>query len=309
VLFYSECKVVSMSGQTKTSHHALLIYNKRSGNYNPELLETFAQAVYRAGWTLERCEITELPSDWSRFARVAVAGGDGTINSVTEQLRYLKIPLLVIPAGTGNLIAQNLNMPKTPLELAELLVNGTTTRYDLAELEIAGKTLGFTMLAGAGLDAQMIRDSEKLKDSLGLAAYWVGVFKQLTPQESEFLLDLDSVPTIRTQGIGILIANFGMVNFQLPIVTGIDASDGLLDVVILKGKSALSLLPHVMDSIRGKLGWNPLFEDRLEIYTCRRLKLEVKPGLPAQYDGELLEGIHQSLSARVLPGAIHFLVP
>ncbi len=300
---------MSMSGQTKTSHHALLISNQRSGNYNPELLETFTQAVYQAGWTLESCDITELPSDFGNFARVAVAGGDGTINTVTEQLRYSQIPLLVIPAGTGNLIAQNLNMPKAPLELAQILVNGTPTPYDLGELEIAGQTLGFTMLAGAGLDAQMIRESETLKDTIGLAAYWVGVFKQLSPQESEFTLELDGHNVVQTQGIGILIANFGMVNFQLPIVTGIDAKDGLLDIVILKGKSALSLLPHVMDSIRSKLGWDPLFENRLEVYTCRSIKLETKPNMPVQYDGELLEGSHQTLSARVLPGAIHFLVP
>jgi diacylglycerol kinase (ATP) len=298
-----------MSGQTKISHHALLIYNKRSGNYSPELLETFTQAVYRAGWTLESRDITQLPSDLSCFARVAVSGGDGTINTVTQRLRYSETPVLVIPAGTGNLIAQNLNMPKTPLELADLLVNGTGTRYDLAELEIAGKNLGFTMLAGVGLDAQMIRESETLKDTLGLAAYWVGVFKQLSPQESEFTLELDGCNVVHTQGIGILIANFGMVNFQLPIVTGIDATDGLLDIVILKGKSALSLLPHVMDSIRSKLGWDPIFENRLELYTCRSIKLEMNPGLPAQYDGELLEGMHQSLYARVLPGAIYFLVP
>lgn len=300
---------MSMSGQTKTSHHALLISNQQSGSYNPELLETFTQAVYQAGWTLERCDISELPSDFGNFARVAVAGGDGTINTVTEQLRYSGIPLLVIPAGTGNLIAQNLNMPKAPLELAQIFVSGTPTPYDLGELEIDGKTLGFTMLAGAGLDAQMIRESETLKDTIGLAAYWVGVFKQLSPQESEFILELDEHNVVQTQGIGILIANFGMVNFQLPIVTGIDAKDGLLDIVILKGKSAFSLLPHVMDSIRSKLGWDPIFENRLEVYTCRSIKLETKPNMPVQYDGELLEGSHQSLCARVLPGAIHFLVP
>lgn len=300
---------MSMSGQTKISHHALLISNQQSGSYNPELLETFIQAVSRAGWTLEHCDITQIPSDFGPFARVAVAGGDGTINTVTEQLRYLEIPMLVIPSGTGNLIAQNLNMPKTPLELAQIFVNGTPSSYDLAELEIAGKTLGFTMLAGAGLDAQMIRESEDLKDTIGLAAYWVGVFKQLSPQESEFTLELDDSNVVRTQGIGILIANFGMVNFQLPIATGINAQDGLLDIVILKGKSALSLLPHVMDSIRSKLGWYPLFENRLEVYTCRSIKIKVNPSLPAQYDGELLEGMHQSLFARVLPGAIYFLVP
>lgn len=288
---------------------ALLIYNGRSGGFNRRFLQRFEGYISKAGCHLEVVDIADIPSDFSGFDRVAVAGGDGTVNTVAHRLKNLGIPLLTLPLGTGNLIAQNLGIPKSASKLAHIFLEGTPRTYDLALLTAGDIQTGFTMMAGAGLDADVIRDSEPLKANFGVGAYILGLLKQLSPREVQFQLTLDGQTQISTQGMGILIANFGLANFQLPIVTGISAQDGFLDVIVMKGKTPLSLIPHLMDSIRGKLGFgDPIFEDRLEIFACKRLILETEPILPIQYDGELLEA-ETPMEACVLPKAIPFLVP
>lgn len=247
--------------------------------------------------------------DLKSFDALVAAGGDGTVSSVAYAAKYSGVPILAYPAGTANLITQNLNLPPDPPTLADVLLHAEPVLTDLAELRASGETQGFTLIAGTGLDAQMILESEDLKPRLGVAAYFVSALKQLAPKQVRFTLDLDGGRRIETEGISVLIANFGMINFRLPVTQGIDPADGRFTVVVLKGKSPLSLVPTAIDSLRSRLNLgDPLFQDNLETYESREVTVHASEGLPIEYDGEVMNA-ELPLHARVLPGATLFLTP
>ncbi|MFC4454777.1 diacylglycerol/lipid kinase family protein [Deinococcus sonorensis] len=293
------------------ARRVLLLKNPKSGQGNADV-DAFTAMLQTRGYevTERLLDDPERNAEHVRDAReyqaLVVAGGDGTVSSIAYEAREMNVPLLAFPAGTANLIAQNLNLPTTPDALADVLDGGNILRTDLAELRSGDLTWGFTLMAGAGIDAAMIKDSEELKPRFGAMAYLLSALKQFTPQQVNFRLELDG-KLIETRGISVMFANFGMANFRLPVASGIDPSDGRLAVIVLKGLTPLSLLPTLIDSVRSRLNLgDPMFEDRLELYECREATLMADQQLPLQYDGELQDAALPA-SVRVLPGAARFL--
>ncbi|AZI44148.1 diacylglycerol kinase family lipid kinase [Deinococcus psychrotolerans] len=293
---------------------ALIIVNPKSGQ-GESGVEQFAQYLKDAQVRVEIRETTAdgTPDDYVRdlenFDALVGAGGDGTVSSLAYAARSFNKPYLPYPAGTANLIAQNLDLPKDPRELADLFLSGRTVVLDLAELEVDGKVHGFAMLAGLGLDAAMIRDSEHTKDRLGVAAYVASALKQLRPQHAHFKLTLDGKDH-QVEGMGVMVANFGMANYRVPITGDVSPADGKLTVIVLKGSNITSLLPTLLGSLRAKLHLgNADLGDSLETFDAAEVSVQASQALPAQYDGETLEGDVEVLKARVLPGAVRYFTP
>lgn len=291
----------------------LVIRNPRSGQ-GMTPLDGFLHLLHEEDYGItvrylsRNLRVQDLLYDASKYHAVIAAGGDGTVSSVAHAMIGLDTPLLAYPAGTANLIAQNLGLIPSVQSLAQTVMDGETLTIDLAEIHLQDQTFGFTMIAGAGLDADMIRESEALKSNFGALAYFMGVFKNLRATEADLLLELDGV-AVRTKGMSVLLANFGMVNFGIPIAPGIDPSDGLLSVVVVKGNTPLAIVPKIMDSFVSRMGLKTIpAPEGVEIYTCRSVRIQSDPPLPVQYDGELLDAT-TPLTARVIPHAVKFLVP
>lgn len=289
----------------------LVVFNPKSGK-GDSLLPTFNTLLRGAGADVTERELvpdkpmTEYLQDLDSFAAVVAAGGDGTVSSLAYAARYRNVPVLAYPAGTANLIAQNLNLPDDPAQLAALLAAGHAVRVDMGEVQVQGETTGFCMLAGAGADAAMIRDSEDLKGKFGAMAYVMGALKQLNPQHTTFHLTIDGVKR-EFEGIGVMVANFGMANYRLPITSDINPSDGKFTVILMKAGNLLRLVPNLIDSVRARLNLgDPLFSSNLETVEAREIMVEADDAFPLQYDGEL-HGETTPFSAKILPGAVRFI--
>ncbi|WP_420810822.1 diacylglycerol/lipid kinase family protein [Deinococcus fonticola] len=305
-------------GQTPPGHldarqttRILLIINPKSGNGDSGLPE-FKALLRQAGVDITERELGsdtpmgEYVKDVTSFQAVVAAGGDGTVSSVAYATRYKNVPLLAYPAGTANLIAQNLDLPRDPAELARILQEGHALRVDMGEVEVKGEKSGFCMLAGAGADATMIRDSEELKEKFGALAYVMSAMKQLNPKKTTFHLVIDGEKR-EFEGIGVMVANFGMANYRLPITSDINPSDGQFTVILLKAGNILRLVPNLIDSVRAKLNLgDPLFSSNLDTLQARTIEVDAVEPFPLQYDGELHVET-TPFSARILPGAIRFL--
>ncbi len=88
---------------------------------------------------------------------VLVAGGDGTVRVVCAALAHTGIPVGVIPAGTGNLLARNLHIPLDLDDALERILDGRDRRIDLVKVYGDGlDTDRFAVMAGLGLDAAII---------------------------------------------------------------------------------------------------------------------------------------------------------
>jgi diacylglycerol kinase (ATP) len=291
----------------------LVVFNPRSGQ-GESTLPDFVQRLQAGGAEVTERELqadtamTDHIRDLEGYDYLIGAGGDGTVSSLAYAARYKDIPMLAYPAGTANLIAQNLDLPKDPAELAGIVAEGHSVRLDLGEVEVQGQKSGFAMLAGAGADAAMIRDSEDLKEKFGAMAYVMSAMKQLNPKKTTFHLVIDGEAR-SFEGIGVMVANLGMANYRLPITSDISPSDGRFTVVLLKAGNILRLVPNLLDSLRGKLGLgDPLFSGNLETLEAKVVTVEAEDPFPLQYDGELHVET-TPFTARILPGAVRFLTP
>ena len=301
-----------MTGQTTSpTRRVLVVFNPRSGQGDSGLPE-FVEFLRDSGAEVTERELQpdvplgESVQDLANYSAVVAAGGDGTVSGVAYAVRGQDVPLLAYPAGTANLIAQNLDLPRDPAELARIVLAGHAVRVDLGEVEVRGEKSGFCMLAGAGADAAMIRDSEDLKERFGAMAYVMSAMKQLNPQKTRFRLTLDGEQR-EFEGIGVMVANFGMANYRLPITDDISPSDGRFTVILLRAGNILRLVPNLIDSVRGRLGLgDPLFSDNLETLEAREVTVDAADPFPLQYDGELHVET-TPFTARILPGAIRFL--
>lgn len=291
----------------------LVIFNPKSGQGDSGLPD-FLTALRAGGAQVTERELrpetkmAEYVADLAEFDLLVGAGGDGTVSSLAYAARYQDVPLLAYPAGTANLIAQNLDLPRDPAALAEVVADGHAVRVDLGEIEVGGEKSGFAMLAGAGADAAMIRDSEDLKERFGAMAYVMSAMKQLNPKKTTFHLTIDGERR-DFEGIGVMVANFGMANYRLPITSDISPSDGKFTVVLLKAGNILRLVPNLIDSVLVKLNLSdPVFSGNLETLEAKAVTVDADDPFPLQYDGELHVET-TPFTARILPGAIQFLTP
>ena len=290
----------------------LIVVNTRSGGGDSGLYY-FVRALGSSGVevTLRFCDGTRtlesLVVDAASFDRVVAAGGDGTASAVCYALRNTDIPILVYPAGTANLLALNLNMPMEPRALADVVTLGQQVRFDLGELARPAKggpplRSGFAIMAGAGYDASIMEAAQQFKATIGAFAYLMAAVSNLAPTASAFELDLDG-EHVSTDGIAVLLVNFGRIQFDLPVANGADPRDGLFQVTVLRTRNVAGLLPAI---IAGMSGAEKM--PGIDVYQASRVRVEAVPELRMQYDGEVINAF-TPFEASILPGAANLLLP
>jgi diacylglycerol kinase (ATP) len=169
-----------------TERRAVLIANPNAGRgraVNAREVETFCARARAAGVPVE-VEHTKGPDDAARLAAgaaragasdVVVRGGDGTVHEAIQGLVGSGARVLVWPAGTANVLARQLNLPRDAEEAARVFIRGSSRRITLgaATSERTGVRRYFFMLAGVGLDASVVRSVRpRLKRRVGEAAFW-----------------------------------------------------------------------------------------------------------------------------------------
>lgn len=245
--------------------------------------------------------------DAEDFDAVVVAGGDGTMASVTHLLADTGIPIIPFPAGTANLLSINLESPTEPHALVQMTREFETMDFDLGEIEFPdGKKHGFTLMAGAGYDAKIMEDAQSGKKLLGPMAYFTSAFANATPQHSDYTLTIDG-ETIHSSGVGILIINFSRIQFDINIVHENKPRDGIFDIAVLRTKDAVGLIPALFAAILDSVGDYPTRTDAFELYRGKDVYIDATPPMQVQFDGELADRT-TPFRARVLPKAARYVV-
>ncbi len=282
----------------------LVVANLRSGSVDAGLLE-FVRRMLDAGanvtmrFAAQHSPVEPLLAAAGAFERVVAAGGDGTASSVLYALRDSGIPVAFFPAGTANLYARNLGLPKDPAALAELALEGQPSRFDLGELVVGGSSHGFFVIAGAGFDAQIMSAAEPLKQTIGEGAYILAALQSAKSWPSTLILTLDGRKVV-TEGSTVLLVNLARIQFDLSVVHESDATDGVFEVVVMKTRTLADLVPAIWAALLDRVASYP---DRpgFEVHTAREVEVIAEPPLPVQHDGEV--DASTPLQARVLPGA------
>jgi len=184
---------------------AALIYNPLAGRRRDRRLRDLARAVdFLAAHGLTVTLVaTSGPGSGAELARRELAagcdlligcGGDGTINEIVNGMVGSQVPLAILPAGTGNVLAKELGLPWNVWRAAEYIPRGVVRRIALGRA--ASPEWGerhFIAVAGAGADANLIyRLSQKEKLRLGMLSFWLEGFRQLFRYDfREFMVQAD----------------------------------------------------------------------------------------------------------------------
>jgi diacylglycerol kinase (ATP) len=181
---------------------------------------------------------------------VIAAGGDGTVRSVAAGLRNTGVPLGLVPLGTGNLFARNLDIPVNDQDDAIVLAfSGYDRAVDVIVADITrpgGQTESHVSLvmAGIGIDAAMISNTNpELKKRLGWLAY-VDAGLRAIPASKPFRVvhRLDTGRHHRSRVSSILVANLGYLPGNIELIPDAEIDDGKLDVVVLQPRNAVGWL-------------------------------------------------------------------
>ena len=241
--------------------------------YNPtkvdlvKLRHSVRDAAARAGWGKPMWFATKENEPGQRAAAsalrrgadlVLVAGGDGTVRAVAEALRGSAVPMAILPAGTGNILARNLAVPLNSIDDAlAVAFHGDTHRIDLGIVDITRpdqthEEHAFAVMAGLGIDAKMIANTRTtLKKAVGWLAYIDGTIRSIPTIEPVSLrYSRDDGPVRHVDVHTIMIGNCGQLPGGILLIPDATPDDGVLNIVALRPRGAFGWL-----RVWNKLTW------------------------------------------------------
>ncbi len=242
---------------------------------------------------------------------VCPLGGDGTVREVAEALVRSGVPLGLLPGGTGNLLARNLELPIDNLEDAlEVALTGIDHAIDVGVVafDASGEDQRpvekvFLVMAGLGFDAAMMADApEKLKNQVGWLAYVVSGSKHLLGPQARARLTTDDGPVVTRRIRTVLVGNCGTLTGGIQLLPDAKVDDGWLDTVTLSPQGVASWV-SVAARVIVRRGHH-----RVERARCREFTVRVDRPTDAQLDGDVV-GKVRAMRARIDPGALVVRVP
>ena len=239
---------------------------------------------------------------------VMACGGDGTVRHVGEALAGTGVALGLLPAGTGNLLARNLDMDLDDLAGAtRTALTGDDRQVDVGRITVdeAKEEQVFLVMAGMGFDAQIMAHApEALNAKVGPIAYTVSGVQHLKGRQARVRLAFDDEPEVHRRVRTVVIGNCGKLLGGLVLMPDAEIDDGVLDVV--------SIAPQ------GFVGWVAVAgrvitrqrrgHRRVEHWRARAIAIAADRSEPAQLDGDPI-GEVRTLRVRVDPGALTVRVP
>jgi len=158
---------------------------------------------------------------------VFVWGGDGMVQRCVDGLANAKSTVAIVPAGTANLFASNLGIPRKLDAAVELGLNGARRDVDVGRMN--GER--FAVMAGLGFDARVIGGADrKMKRRLGRLAYIVSAVRNLRMKPFEARIDVDGEKWFEGKASAILFGNVGKAFGGIEIFDEARTDDGLLEI-------------------------------------------------------------------------------
>lgn len=256
-----------------------------------------------------RLFMTEQEGDGARQTRMALdagaeivvcIGGDGTLSEVVGELAGRDIPLIIVPAGTGNDFARAFGLPKEPMEALRRQLDGRRTRIDLGAVN--GRP--FLNVSGSGFDVDVLRKAKEYRSVYpGGKAYRKAVGAVLGHHRAfEAELSVDGGPREHVYATIVEIANGRYIGGGMHVAPGARYDDGLFDVIVVGRVWSWAiplLLPLFIMGVHVRL---PI----AKVLRARQATLR-RAGMVVNIDGRL-EAMDEA-RFEIMPGALLVMKP
>lgn len=277
----------SQADTTPQRRRFLIVRNRLAGLAGQRIVDAVAARLQARGASVRIAEtqsaeegraVLEASTDYDS---IVAAGGDGTIRGVAWSMieAGITLPLGIIPAGTGNVLANEIGLPRAAASVARVLLEGPVRQAHFA----TANGVPFLLMCGAGFDAQvLLRLSMKLKQSVGRAAYSGPTLQTLTFDPPR-LFDVD-IDGRRHRASWVVVANARSYGGRFIIAPAASMLGEGLHAVIFKATSRTGRIIELLSLAAGRI-------ERcrsVEIIACRHVSIASPRGIPTQCDGDSL---------------------
>jgi diacylglycerol kinase (ATP) len=254
-------------------------------------------------------EIAREAASDDRYDVIIGGGGDGTINEVLSGMVGSSKELAILPWGTGNVFAREMNIPLQTLKACKLIRKGSSLPIDIARCN----DRYFFLMFSAGFDAYSIKHTEtmRVKRIFGGLSYVLGSLKAFASYSyPEINITMDDGRT--DSGSFLLVSNTSRYAMYFTITPDANPVDGMLDVYLFKEAGSWNMIKLSIQVILTMFSANArkkekLFLKRQSFYRCKSVSVSSREPVITQLDGDLSSELPANLE--VVPGAVNVILP
>ena len=245
-----------------------------------------------------------------KYARRALAqgaevlfvwGGDGTVQRCIDAVAGTQAVLAIVPAGTANLLAENLQIPADITEAVRVGLHGERRPLDTGSVN--GEH--FAVMAGAGFDARMISEADRgLKDHLGRAAYLYTGMKNLRAPRMKATVEVDGKRFFKGRVSCVLAGNVGTILGGIKAFPEARPDDGLLELGVVTAKNPVEWARTFGKLALGRAKESPF----AEVTHGTKFTIRFDQKVPYELDGGARPA-RKDMRIKARPGSITICVP
>ena len=229
--------------------------------------------------------------------RIIVAGGDGTIKMVTEAMENEDVILGILPAGSANGLAADLNLSSVFEENLEIAFGDHFMDMDIVSINNE-KSIH---LSDLGLNAELIKNYENgsIRGKLG---YALQALTTLIDLEESFTATIHTNnQTLVCEARMIVIANSKKYGSGIVINPNGSMNDGKFELIILKNLDLIVLLKIITGNM-------PIYSEDVEIISTDQATITTSVPVNFQMDGEYY-GYKSQLDISIISKKMRVAVP
>jgi len=294
---------------SSTATNLALLVNPTAGKGRAAKVVADVTARLREGGSNVAILVGKDAADAQALARQAVAdgvdavvalGGDGMVHLALNVVAGTPTPLGIIPAGTGNDLANTLRLPtKDPVAAAGVIVEKLAAGgRPMDAVRVGDKWFGCVL--GAGFDSRVNDRANRMSWPRGRMRYNLAILGELRVfKPLPFVLELDG-ERWETEAMLVAVGNAKSYGAGMKVTPDAEVDDGLVDVQVLGPVSKPEFLKTFPKVFKGTHVNHPQV-------TIRRAKVVSlsSPGVTAYADGEYLADL--PITCETVPGAVTVL--
>jgi diacylglycerol kinase (ATP) len=232
---------------------------------------------------------------------VFVWGGDGMVQRCIDALAGTEAVVAILPAGTANLLATNLQIPANLAAAVQVGLYGDRRPLDTGSVNDEH----FAVMAGAGFDARMIKSAGRgMKDHFGRAAYLITGTRNLNADLAKAVIKVDGKRFFKGRVSCVLVGNVSKILGGIEVFTGAEPDDGLLELGVVTAQNPVDWVRTLGRVALSDAEKSPF----VETTRGKKFRIRFAQRFPYELDGGARPSV-KKIRIDVHPASIRICVP